>query len=103
MATAGYITPEITAKLSVYPSPSAGRGSADSPKGSGAISEVPAAGRAQIVACGAFCELLQDQSAGAAAVADDFGWQVEDDGEEDEVMVLGVDADGGTWRASATR
>merc|ERR1712238_299740 len=31
---------------------------------------------AQIVAYGAFCELSQDQSAGTAAAAGDFGWKV---------------------------
>merc|ERR1712048_122071 len=49
---------------------------ADIPNGLGAISKVPAAGWAQIVAYGAFCELSQDQSAGTAAAAGDFGWKV---------------------------
>merc|ERR1712060_129985 len=37
---------------------------------------VPAAGWGQIVAYCAFCELSQDQSAGTAAAAGDFGWKV---------------------------
>merc|ERR1711933_634338 len=76
LATMGYITPELTGKLPGYLSPSAGLKFADVPNGLGAISKVPAAGWAQIVAYGAFCELSQDQSAGTAAAAGDFGWKV---------------------------
>merc|ERR1712084_211573 len=76
LATMGYITPELTGKLPGYLSPSAGLKFADIPNGLGAISKVPAAGWAQIVAYGAFCELSQDQSAGTAAAAGDFGWKV---------------------------
>ncbi|CAK0879636.1 unnamed protein product [Prorocentrum cordatum] len=76
LATMGYITPEITGKLPGYLSPSAGLKFADIPNGLGAISKVPAAGWAQIVAYGAFCELSQDQSAGTAAAAGDFGFKV---------------------------
>ncbi|CAK0869941.1 unnamed protein product [Prorocentrum cordatum] len=76
LATMGYITPEITGKLPGYLSPSAGIKFADVPNGLGAISKVPAAGWAQIVAYGAFCELSQDQSAGSAAAAGDFGFKV---------------------------
>merc|ERR1740121_2757236 len=76
LATMGYITPELTGKLPGYLSPSAGLKFADIPNGLGAISKVPAAGWAQIVAYGAFCELSQDQSAGTAAAAGDFGWTV---------------------------
>ncbi|CAK0881532.1 unnamed protein product [Prorocentrum cordatum] len=76
LATMGYITPEITGKLPGYLSPSAGLKFADVPNGLGAISKVPAAGWAQIVAYGAFCELSQDQSAGTAAAAGDFGFKV---------------------------
>ena len=50
-----------------YPSPSVGLKSADVPNGLASIFKVPAAGWAQIVAYGAFCELSQDQSAGTAA------------------------------------
>merc|ERR1719327_661460 len=76
LATMGYITPEITGKLPGYLSPSAGLKFADIPNGLGAIFKVPAAGWAQIVAYGAFCELSQDQPAGTAAAAGDFGWKV---------------------------
>ena len=76
LATMGYITPEITGKLPGYLSPSAGLKFADIPNGLGAISKVPAAGWAQIVAYGAFCELSQDQSPGTAAAAGDFGFKV---------------------------
>merc|ERR1719284_560811 len=75
LATMGDITPELTGKLPGYLSPSAGLKFADIPNGLGAISKVPAAGWAQIVAYGAFCELSQDQSAGTAAAAGDFGWK----------------------------
>merc|ERR1712127_1143692 len=69
LATMGYITPEIAGKLPGYLSPSAGLKFAAIPNGLGAISKVPAAGWAQIVAYGAFCELSQDQSAGTPAAA----------------------------------
>jgi len=76
LATMGYITPEITGKLPGYLSPSAGLKFADVPSGLAAISKVPAAGWAQIVAYGAFCELSQDQSPGTPAAAGDFGFKV---------------------------
>jgi len=76
LATMGYITPELTGKLPGYLSPSAGLKFADVPNGLAAISKVPAAGWAQIVAYCAFCELSQDQSAGSPAAAGDFGWKL---------------------------
>merc|ERR1719473_1892754 len=76
LATMGYITPEITGKLPGYLSPSGGLKFADIPNGLGAISKVPAAGWGQIVAYCAFCEVSQDQSAGTAAAAGDFGWKL---------------------------
>ena len=76
LATMGYITPELTGKLPGFLSPSAGLKFADIPNGLGAISKVPAAGWAQIVAYCAFCELSQDQSAGSPAAAGDFGWKL---------------------------
>merc|ERR1719378_793438 len=76
LACMGYITPELTGKLPGYLSPSAGLKFADIPNGLGAISKVPAAGWAQIVAYGAFCELSQDQTAGTPAAAGDFGFKV---------------------------
>merc|ERR1719464_2463158 len=72
----GYITPEITGKLPGYLSPSAGLKFADIPNCLAAISKVPAAGWAQIVAYGAYCELSQDQSAGTPASKGDFGFKV---------------------------
>jgi hypothetical protein len=59
-----------------YLSPSAGLKFADVPNGLAAISKVPAAGWAQMVAYGAFVELSQDQSAGTRAAAGDFGFKV---------------------------
>jgi len=56
LATMGYITPELTGKLPGYLSPSTGLKFADVPNGLAAISKVPAAGWAQIVAYGFFCE-----------------------------------------------
>merc|ERR1711988_1259700 len=76
LATMGYITPEITGKLPGYLSPSAGLKFADVPNGLAAISKVPAAGWAQILAYCAFCELSQDQSAGTKAGAGDFGFKL---------------------------
>merc|ERR1712172_470420 len=76
LATMGYMTPEITGKLPGYLSPSAGLKFADIPNGLAAISKVPSAGWAQIVAYGAYCELSQDQSAGTAASKGDFGFKV---------------------------
>merc|ERR1711971_661360 len=76
LATMGYITPEITGKLPGFLSPSAGLKFADIPNGLGAISKVPNAGWAQIVAYCAFCELSQDQSAGTPAAAGDFNFKV---------------------------
>merc|ERR1719465_66286 len=76
LATMGYITPEITGKFPGYLSPSTGLKFADIPNGLAAISKVPAAGWAQIVAYGAYCELSQDQSPGTAASKGDFGFKV---------------------------
>ena len=76
LATMGYITPEITGKFPGFLSPSAGLKFADVPNGLAAISKVPAAGWAQILAYMAFCEVSQDQSPGTAAFAGDFGWKL---------------------------
>merc|ERR1712087_246851 len=76
LATIGYITPEITGKLPGYLSPSMGIKFADVPNGLAAISKVPSAGWAQILAYGAFCELSQDQSAGTPAAKGDYGFKV---------------------------
>merc|ERR1711988_391662 len=76
LATMGYITPEITGKLPGYLSPSMGIKFADVPNGLAAISKVPSAGWAQILAYGAFCELSQDQSPGTPGAKGDFGFKV---------------------------
>ena len=68
--------PRITGKFPGYLSPSAGLKFADVPNGLAAISKVPAAGWGQILAYMAFCEVSQDQSAGTAAAAGDFGFKV---------------------------
>merc|ERR1712241_581977 len=58
LATMGYITPELTGKLPGYLSPSMGLKFEDVPNGLAAISKVPAAGWAQIVAYSFLCEYL---------------------------------------------
>merc|ERR1712187_212852 len=63
-------------KLPGYLSPSAGLKFEDVPNGLAAIPKVPAAGWAQILAYGAFCELSQDQSPGTSAASGDFGWKL---------------------------
>ena len=76
LATMGYITPEITGKFPGYLSPSAGLKFADVPNGLAAISKVPAAGWAQILAYMAYCEVSQDQDEGTPAGDGDFGFKV---------------------------
>merc|ERR1712137_1131297 len=76
LATMGYITPELTGKLPGYLSPSMNLKFADIPNGLAALSKVPAAGWAQIVAYMAFCEVSQDQSPGTPGAAGDFGFKV---------------------------
>merc|ERR1719343_1706061 len=76
LATMGYMTPEITGKFPGYLSPSAGLKFADIPNGLAAISKVPLAGWAQILAYGAFCELSQKQGPGTPGARGDFGWKV---------------------------
>merc|ERR1711948_217902 len=76
LATMGYITLEITGKLPGYLSPSMGIKFADVPNGLAAISKVPSAGWAQILAYGAYCELSQDQSPGTPGASGDFGFKV---------------------------
>ena len=76
MCVAASLRPEITGKLPGYLSPSAGLKFEDVPNGLAAISKVPAAGWAQILAYMAFCETSQDQSPGTAAAAGDFGFKV---------------------------
>ncbi|CAK0846958.1 unnamed protein product [Prorocentrum cordatum] len=72
VATMGSTTPEITGKLPGFLSPSKGLAFKGALNDLSAISEVPAAGSGRIVARGALCELLQDQSAGTDASAGRF-------------------------------
>ena len=76
LATVGYITPGITGKWPGHLPPSAGLGFADAPTGLGAVSKAPAAGWAQPVAWGAYCELSEAQPPGTAASRGDFGWRL---------------------------
>mmetsp|Transcript_60292 Transcript_60292/g.170917 ORF Transcript_60292/g.170917 Transcript_60292/m.170917 type:complete len:127 (+) Transcript_60292:2-382(+) len=72
----GYITPEVAGKLPGYCSFSMNLKFADIPNGLAAISKVPAAGWAQILAYMAWCEISQDQSAGSPGAKGDFGFKV---------------------------
>merc|ERR1712032_1769543 len=74
LATMGYITPEITGKFPGYLSPSQDLAFNDIPNGLAAVSKVPAAGWAQIVAYGAYCEISGINNRGEAP--GDFGWKV---------------------------
>merc|ERR1740123_2957720 len=56
LATMGYITPEITGRFPGYLSRSVDLKFADVPNGLAALSKIPAAGLAQIVAYGFYCE-----------------------------------------------
>merc|ERR1711972_812636 len=67
LACMGYMTPEITGKFPGYLSPSMKLQFADIPNGLGALSKVPGVGWAQIFLYCAYCELSQDQTAGAGA------------------------------------
>merc|ERR1712060_831305 len=67
LACMGYMTPEITGKLPGYLSSSMKLQFADIPNGLGALSKVPGVGWAQIFLYCAYCELSQDQTAGAGA------------------------------------
>jgi len=76
LATMGYITPGFTIKLPGYLSLHLGIKFADVPNNLSAISTVPSAGWAQMLAYGAFCKLSQDQPPSTAASSDDFGFNV---------------------------
>ena len=93
MCIAAPLRPEITGKLPGYLSPSAGLKFEDVPNGLAAISKVPAAGWAQILAYMAFCETSQDQSPGTAAAAGDFGFKVltsSDPAEKTKKLAAGI-------------
>merc|ERR1711953_1131726 len=72
----GYITPEITGKLPGYLSPSSGLKFEDIPNGLGAISKVPGAGWAQIVAYFGFCEFSGGFDDYKTGTPGDYGWKV---------------------------
>jgi len=74
LATMGYITPEITGKFPGYLSPSEELTFENVPNGLAAVSKVPAAGWAQVVAYCAFCEISGINNRGEAP--GDFGWKV---------------------------
>jgi hypothetical protein len=90
LATMGYITPEVAGKFPGYLSPSAGIKFADIPNGLAAVSKIPAAGWAQIVAYAGYCELSGPQTRAAntedyaSITPGDYGWKVltSDDPEE---------------------
>ena len=73
LATMGYSTPVITVEPPGYLSASMGTKFTDVPNNLAAISNVPGAGRAQILAYGVCGELSQDQSPGIATCTGDFG------------------------------
>merc|ERR1719220_3269147 len=74
LATMGYITPELTGKLPGYLSPSMGLKFEDVPNGLAAVSKVPAAGWAQIVAYAFFCEYSNDYGE-KLPTPGDCGWK----------------------------
>jgi hypothetical protein len=75
LATMGYITPEIIGKWPGYLSPSAGLKFADVPNGLAAISKVPAAGWAQIVAYFGFVEFSGGFDDYRTGTPGDYGWK----------------------------
>merc|ERR1719277_6824 len=82
LATMGYMTPELVGKFPGNLSPSLGIKFADVPNGLAAISKVPPAGWAQILAYCAYCELSgpRTRAANTSDYADiapgDYGWKV---------------------------
>ena len=66
----------ITGKFPGYLSPSMDIKFADVPNGLAAISKVPVAGWAQILAYMSFCEISQKQDPGTKPYDGDFGWKV---------------------------
>merc|ERR1719479_860031 len=76
LAAMGYMTPEITGKWPGYLSPSAGLKFQDIPNGLAAISKVPAAGWAQILAYGGYCEYSGGFDEYTKGAPGDYGFQV---------------------------
>merc|ERR1719284_255621 len=75
LAAMGYMTPEIIGKFPGYLSPSQNLKFADVPNGLAAISKVPVAGWAQIIAYMAFCETSQSQAPGTPGAEGNFGFK----------------------------
>merc|ERR1719330_1152691 len=76
LATMGYITPEITGKFPGYLSPSQELKFEDIPNGLAAISKVPGAGWAQIVAYFGYCEFSGGFDDYKTGTPGDYGWKV---------------------------
>merc|ERR1711963_416455 len=76
LACMGYMTPEIAGKWPGYLSPSAGLKFQDIPNGLAAISEVPAAGWAQILAYGGYCEYTGGFDEYMKGAPGDYGFKV---------------------------
>merc|ERR1719414_1929020 len=76
LAAMGYMTPEITGKWPGYLSPSAGLKFQDIPNGLAACSKVPAAGWAQILAYGGYCEYTGGFDEYMKGDPGDFGWKL---------------------------
>merc|ERR1711972_273849 len=76
LATMGYMTPEIAGKWPGYLSPSAGLKFQDIPNGLAAISKVPAAGWAQILAYGGYCEYTGGFDEYLKGAPGDYGFKV---------------------------
>merc|ERR1711920_768735 len=76
LACMGYMTPEIAGKWPGYLSPSAGLKFQDIPNGLAAISKVPAAGWAQILAYGGYCEYTGGFDEYLKGAPGDYGFKV---------------------------
>merc|ERR1712176_1044584 len=76
LACMGYMTPEIAGKWPGYLSPSAGLKFKDIPNGLAAISKVPAAGWAQILAYGFYCEYTGGFDEYLKGAPGDYGFKV---------------------------
>merc|ERR1719325_329030 len=76
LAAMGYMTPEIAGKWPGYLSPSAGLKFQDIPNGLAAISKVPAAGWAQILAYGGYCEYTGGFDEYMKGAPGDYGFKV---------------------------
>merc|ERR1712039_765915 len=76
LACMGYMTPEIAGKWPGYLSPSAGLKFQDIPNGLAAMSKVPAAGWAQILAYGGYCEYTGGFDEYLKGAPGDYGFKV---------------------------